>query len=484
MRPLSLLAVLAASSFAAASARASPNLPADDPAWDALRDSIAVGKAPDLLGGVQWLSRSRVLAALSPPEGFWFEPADRLALRFTAADEHDRPYSLPLRPRQIVGSIALSCEYQEGRPCGDGVGAGFELDSAAGWGDLLTAYTRLRAFGGTDNVASELALDRAYLKFEAGPFLLQIGRDALVLGPSVRSALMVSRNAVPQDGIRAQLHPVALPFAPDVRFSLFYFIDRLRDPQRFNGTLLDCTRAQFDFGQRVQLGGSRMLELGGEGAPDYGGFSGFIREHVGRTGSGIAENNRLSFDLTVRVPEWSGARLYYEIAFEDTRAAFWNSVRYDADHLLGLEMRGLRIGPWRRLFVELLHTGWVSQEHTVFTAGMTNDGRTLGPAIGPDGTSIWARADLELGQLVISPWAEWLRFISDRYDTDQARGVFVIATGPNEHRQRLGADAQVMLTRSLTLTGGVFGERIGNADLVIGSTRYGAGMRAALIWRP
>ena len=52
------------------------------------------------------------------------------------------------------------------------------------------------------------------------------------------------------------------------------------------------------------------------------------------------------------------------------------------------------------------------------------------------------------------------------------------------HRQRLGADAQVMLTRSLVLTGGIFDERIGNADLVIGSTRYGAGIRAALIWRP
>jgi hypothetical protein len=412
---------------------------------------------------------------------------DRIALRLTAAHEHDRLYTLPLRPRDIVGSIALSCEYQEGRPCGDGVGGGVELDSAAGWGDSLTAYTRLRAFAGTDNVASELAVDRAYLKFESGPFLLQVGRDALVLGPSVRSALMVSRNAVPQDGIRAQLHPVALPFAPDIRFSFFYFIDRLRDPQRFHGTLLDCTRAQIDFGQRLQLGGSRMLELGGDGAPDHGGLTGFILEHFGRTheGAGVtAENNRLSFDVSVRVPEWSGARLYYEIAFEDTRQAFWNSVRYDADHLLGLEMRALRLGPWRRLFIELEHTGWVSQEHGLFTAGMTNGGRTLGSALGPDGTSIWVRADFEAGDVVLSPWMEWLRFISDRYGSDQARGVFVTSTGPNEHRQRLGADAQVRVTRSLWLRGGVFGERIGNADLVVGSTRYGAGMRAALIWQP
>ena len=297
---------------------------------------------------------------------------------------------------------------------------------------------------------------------------------------------MVSRNAVPQDGLRLQLHPVALPFAPDVRISLLYFLDRLREPQTFRGTLFDCVRAQIDFGQRVQLGGSRMLELGGEGAPDYGGLSGFILEHFGRTreGAGTAENNRLSFDLSVRVPELSGARVYYEIAFEDTRQAFLNSVRYDADHLLGLEVRALRLGPWRRLFIELEHTGWVSQEHWLFTSGMTNGGRTLGSALGPDGTSLWVRADLEFGAVQVSPWVEWLRFVSDRYGSDQTTGVFVTAVGPMEHRQRLGADAQLTLARSWFITGGVFGERIANADLVNGSTRYSAGLRAALVWTP
>src|SRR5258708_34734074 len=131
---------------------------------------------------------------------------------------------------------------------------------------------------------------------------------------------MVSDNAVPQDGIRAQLHPVALPFAPWLRVSLFYFLDRLRGPQTFRGTLLDCTRAQLDFADRVQLGGSRLLQLGGDGAPDFGGFTGFILEHFGRGrgggGVGTAEDNPLLFDLSIRFPELPRARLYYEIAFE------------------------------------------------------------------------------------------------------------------------------------------------------------------------
>src|SRR2546421_12400346 len=230
------------------------------------------------------------------PDDLWIDPLERAALLFSAADEYDRPYSVPARPRDLAGFIALSCEYQEGRPCGDGVGTALEIDSEAGWSSLLTAATRLRASAGTDRYASQLILDRAYLRFTAGPFLLQIGRDTLALGPAVRAGLMISSNAAPQDGIRAQLKPVALPFAPDIRFSLLYFLDRLRDPQRFHGTLLDCTRAQLDFWNRVQLGGSRLLMLGGDGAPDYGGLSGVLLQHLGRThgtgGRGAGGNAR------------------------------------------------------------------------------------------------------------------------------------------------------------------------------------------------
>jgi hypothetical protein len=237
----------------------------------------------------------------------------------------------------------------------------------------------------------------------------------------VRAAEVVSTNAVPQDGIRAQLHPVAL--TSWLRVSLLYFLDRLRGPQTFHATLLDCTRAQLDFADRVQLGGSRLLQIGGRGAPDYGGLWGFVEEHFGRGRD--AGNNRLSFDLSVRFPELRGARVYYEIALEDTRTRFFNMLQYDADHLLGIEVRALRLGPWRRLFIELQHTGWVSQEHGTFTTGMTNGGRTLGSALGPDGLSLWARADVEITGVIVSPWAEWLRFISDRYNSDQDHGVFV-----------------------------------------------------------
>jgi capsule assembly protein Wzi len=470
----SFLRAASAGLTASAAAWAGPNLHSEDPAWLRLSDAIAVGRAPDQMGGVRWVSED------SPP-GFWVSPLESAAIRAQLAEEFDRPYSLPARPRQIEGGIALFCEYQEGRPCGDGAGAALEVESAAGWSNTLTADIRLRASGGSANFASDVALDRAYLKFEAGPFALQAGRDVLSVGPSVRAGLMVSRNAAPQDGFRAQLRPVTLPLVPATKISFFYFLDRLREPQRFEGTIADLARAQLDFGDRVQLGGSRMLEMGGRGAPDYGGVAGFIKEHFGRGGSGVEENNRLSFDLSVRLPELRGARVYYEIAFEDTRKEFFfDSIQYDADHLLGVEVRDLRVGALRRVFLELEHTGWVSQEHSTFTSGMTNAGRTLGSALGPDGTSLWVKADLQVGSALVSPWAEWLRFVSDRYGTDQERGVFVTQSGELEHRQRIGADVQLPIAGIVLLTAGAFGERIGNAALVTGQTKYGGGLRAAL----
>ncbi|HEY6909475.1 MAG TPA: capsule assembly Wzi family protein [Myxococcales bacterium] len=474
MRFSSFLWAAIAGLTASIAAWAGPNLPYEDPAWRRLADEIAVGRAPEQMGGVGWVSED------SPP-GFWVSAFDRATLRGQLVDEFDRPYSLPARPRQIEGGLALSCEYQEGRPCGDGAGASLEVESAAGWGNMLTADVRLRASAGSASFASEVALDRAYLKFEAGPFALQAGRDVLAVGPSVRAGLMVSRNAPPQDGLRAQLRPVPLPLLPSTKISFFYFLDRLRNPQRFDGTIADLARAQLDFADRVQLGGSRMLQLGGRGAPDYGGVTGFVKEHFGRGGSGVEENNRLSFDLALRVPELRGARFYYEVAFEDTRKEFFfNSVQYDADHLVGAEVRDLRLGPLRRVFLELEHTGWVSQEHSTFTSGMTNAGHTFGSALGPDGTSLWLKADVQVGPALFSPWAEWLRLVSDRYGTDQERGVFVTQSGQLEHRQRIGADVQLPVGPVVLLSAGAFGERIGNAALVTGQTRYGGGLRAAL----
>lgn len=410
-------------------------------------------------------------AVLALAGGFWATPLEQAVLRVVAADEYDRPYSTAARPRDVAGEIAVSCEYQQGRPCGDGVGVGIETDSRAGYGDVLTAGARIRLWGGNDRFAHNLELDRLWIRAVLGPVELQIGRDALALGPAARGRLLLSDNGAPLDGVRASLRPVEL--TGWLKLSLLYFLVRLRDPQTFTGTLLDCTRAQLDFFDRVSLGGSRTLQFGGDGAPDFGGFAGYLEEHFGRRSNGTAENNRLSFDLAVKFP---AGRAYYEIAFEDTRHQFWNMIRYDADHLIGVELTGPL-----PIHVELEHTGWVSQEHGTFRTGMTNAGRTLGSALGPDGLSLWIRADLPAG---VSPWIELMRFVSDRYGSDDVQGVFVTARGEMEHRQRIGADYQRPLQPGWTLQAGAYLERVANAAFVTGTTEHSVGARIGLVYKP
>src|SRR5437868_420740 len=425
---------LCVAALLSAAAAASPNVPLEDPVYEQLARLRADGKLPAYLGGAGPLTEAEVQRLLSlagaPPDslllspemtGFWARPANRVTARAALIDDHLRPYSTPVRPRDLAGYVALSCEHQEGRPCGPGVGLGVELDSSAGYGTWVSAFTRVRVMTGTHDYAEGLELDRAYLNFELGPLALEAGRDLQVLGPASRSALMLSNNVAPLDQVRISTsHPLNVlgENGSLLRFSARYFVARLRDPQRFHGTLLTGARAQLDWFDGLEFGGTRLLQLGGEGAPDFGGLGGFIKEHFirqsGPTGVGVS-NNRLSFDASYAFRSLRGARLYYELAFEDNRRQFFNTLEYQTDHLLGLEVTELDAAGRYGLLLEVQRTGFDSHEHSLFTTGMTNAGRTLGSALGPDAWSVYARGRIDLTRASLSPWLEWAHFASDTY---------------------------------------------------------------------
>lgn len=412
-------------------------------------------------------------------------PLAQLTLRLALVDEYARPYSVPAAPRALAGSLSLSCEHQQGRPCGPGAGLSLELDSSAALGGWLALATRLRATAGSEGYAPALEVDRALLRVHHGPLAAQVGRDGLSLGPAVRTALLLSDHAPPLDAVRLSLDPTGLPFLPEVRVSVLWFLARLRDPQTFPGTLVDGTRLQLGFFDRLELGGTRLLQFGGEGAQDLGGFWGWVREHFHRQGDGTLSNNRLSLDVALRLPPAETARAYYELAFEDTRHAFDNALRWDTDHLAGLEIPHIDAGPLRRLAAEVVRTAHISQQHGTFLTGMTNGGRPLGAPFGPEVLSVWVSADLALGQARLSPWLEWLRLSANVYGPDAAGAdIIPLAAGPREVRQRAGLNAQVALAPGWRLEVRVFGERVDGAAFQDGDVRLGAGAQAALSYAP
>jgi hypothetical protein len=409
------------------------------------------------------------LPDLPAEEGWapWWRPVSELTLRAFADRDNLRPYSTPVLERGIAGDVGVTCERVEAIPCGRGAGVSAELATQAGLGRGATAGLRVLAVGGGGGYGPVLVVDRAFLDFTRGPISLEVGRNALPLGPGERTQLMVSTNAPPLDHLRAAL---AFPLGP-ARVDVLYAVARLRAPQAFVGTLLSIQRLQLALGP-VTLGGTRLLQLGGQGRPLS--LEEFVIEHFGREpgpdGKGIS-NNRVAFDAAVR---FARVHAYYELALEDTRKEMLDAIQFDGDHLFGLDV-DLRFGPLQSLLVEAQKTGRVSQEHWQYTTGMTNAGRAIGSPLGPDAASVYAGARFAGG---VSPWVEWLRFATDQYIADDT-GIRRVSEGVSEHHLRAGGS----LRRPTPLGDAelsAWGERIGAFSFQVGDTRWGFGASLAL----
>lgn len=406
-----------------------------------------------------------VLAAPAHADDAWVTPIDRAALQVAAFDEADRPYSVPARPRDIAGGLALSCEHAEGRPCGDGVGSYGELDSRAGYSDWLSGGTRLRARLGAGAYGTDLDVDRAHVDAHVRGFGFEVGRDVFALGPGAHTNVGWSDNAPPLDFARAR-------YATS-RGGLFYLVGRLRGPQTYPGTLVTIARGEVRLGP-VTLGGMQLLQLEGEGAPHLGPWA-FVEEHVTRGDPSASptdsSNRRVGLDASWRITGFGGARFYYELMFEDWRRQFVDALRYDADHVVGLEFPAV-LFEWQK-------TGFRSMEHTPRITGFTNAGRTVGSPLGPDAQALY----VSLREHAITPWAELARLASDTYTYDFHQPIVRTSDGLAEFRIRVGVRGSRALSSHLRLDARALTETIFNIGFVH-ADRHGVGIELVLVWHP
>ncbi len=496
--------VIAVVLLASAPSTASPNLPLDDPAYLELAQQRAFGHLKLYTGGIRPLTEARVrdllIAAGVPADdplvpaalrGFWFRPFQREILRLDMFTDDAATYSTALRPEQMVGAVSVSCEYQEGRPCGNGVGLVNELDSSAGYGRWVSAYMRLLFPIGSDNYRLGPHLERGYINAELGPIALEIGRDILVLGPGTRAQMMVGENAAPLDLVRVSFtHPIKIPRIP-VAIDILGAVGRLRDPQTFHNTMLTVLRAQIDFFDQFELGGTHILQFNGDGAPHLG-FADAIAEHFTRKGlsPGMGyttdySNRRVSFDGTYTMKFLRGMRVYYELAFEDWRKQIVDAWVYDGDHLAGIDMPAITKSGKYGFTVEFQHIGARSQTHSTWTSGMTNAALTLGTPLGPDSWSLYGavRIDLRRGAWLL-PWTEFVRRSSDKYVFVDYGPIYRSETGTEETRLRLGVQGQMMLRRSLRLNARVLYEHVDAFQFVASEKRDNAGAEFFVTWSP
>jgi hypothetical protein len=474
--------VAAAITLAAAPSVASPNVSLDDPVYDRLDQLALAGALPLFRGGLAPLTEARVHELVPDvpalPTGWWIRPIERAALRIDLVDEAARGYATAARPRTVAGMLALSCEGQEGRPCGRGLGLAAELDAAAGYGAWAAGAIRLRARTGRDRYATGLDFDRAYLNAELGPIAAELGRDVVVLGPAARTQLGWGTSAPPLDHVRLSgARPLAL--SRHVRANVVYVLGRLAAPQTYPGNLVSITRAQLDLGDQFELGAMQLLQLGGDGAPGAGVWN-FVLEHVRRrdlsASPSDSSNRRVGFDVAARIAGFGGARITYQLMFEDLRKQFVDALRYDADHVLGVQTRWLT-AEWRK-------TGVRAYEHVPRLTGFTTGGRIVGDPLGPAAQAVFVGGRIPVRWGVVMPWIEIAQLASDTYTFVESGPIVKTSDGTTELRVRIGARARVPIGHGLELDPEVALEDVERASFVPGARHINAVFRAVLVWRP
>ena len=493
------LSVIGAFCLCESVAGAAPELPIDDTTYQDLYRLQDQGDVPvwAVSGNrVQTESVIRSLFATSKTEphlhlvdtelkGLWVRPAERLTTRLSLASDTARPYSVPARPRNMLGELELACEYQEGRPCGDGARGLLELDSSAGYGRWLSAFSRIQAQAtGTDRVSAGATVDRLYASLELGPAELLVGRNTVLVGPGRHTQLLWSASPAPIDQLQLSIRGLAVPMLA-IRVGGTYVLGRLDSPQRFTNTLVSLARVYVELADRVNLGMTNLLILGGRGAPSVGLWQ-FVEEHVHRTGPWPSEgvsDRRLGLDMTVGVPSLRST-FYTELVFEDSRAQLANALAHDVDYLLGWAASGLGRSKNHGFLIELVRTGVRSEEHGVFSSGMTSGARVLGSPLGPDATSLYVspRWDIRQDHLSIAPWCEWVRTGSDTFVFPENAGISRATSGLAEFRTRAGLDAIARIEPDLWLRTGAFFEHVDNEAFQV-ATRNNAGLSLSVVWQ-
>jgi hypothetical protein len=461
-------------------ANGSPDVPLDDPVYLELARLRALGELPAYLGGIRPLTEDRVRSLLEPdrpaPGSWWMRPISRALAAISASSGEPRSYSTRVRPRDVAGSIALACERAYERSCERGAALAAELEAAAGYGPWLSLTVRGRV------TASALAMDRAVLATELSVIRIALGRDAFVLGPGARTQLMWGTHAPPVDGVRIQTsQPLALA-GDRLRGSALYAIVKPRAPQT-SSNLVSIARLQLDVFGAVELGASQLLQQGQPGA--VGDVAGFVLEHVRRSDASASatdsSNRRVSLDVAASI---RGARIYYELAFEDLRRELWSAIQFDADHLLGIEYAALGRDGRYGLIAELQHTGVRSQEHAIRTTGLTSEARVFGSPLGPAATSVFVGGWTHRGALRIQPWLELANFSSDTYVFPADAGISRSQHGPSERRGRVGVTVTVDLRQDLRADCDVSGEWIVGRAFDPGARERSAAFVTRLVYYP
>jgi hypothetical protein len=237
----------------------------------------------------------------------------------------------------------------------------------------------------------DVDLIEVYGKVMVGPFEVEAGKDSLWWGPGYHGSLLMSNNAQPFTMIK--LSTAALAASWFLRaagpFKAEWFLAGWEDQdfrRQTDGPALNLKPLPL-----VELGASRVIMLGGEGAPSVSCYDYF--ESLVTGGEEETQSNQLAgVDGALLLPLPNGmplrsVKLYADCYGEDEAAGTPSKWSY----LAGVRLNDLLRTGRTDLRIEYVDTHPVAYTHHLYTSGYTYKGRTLGHHVGPDARDLFVQ---------------------------------------------------------------------------------------------
>jgi hypothetical protein len=296
-------------------------------------------------------------------------------------------------------------------PIARGGAAMLQTQHSARLSNWLVAEARPRLVSATRTArgpdrAPALDIDVAYVRAQAGSFMLDVGRSELSFGQGTFSTLGMTEHAPPLLMARLSTdRPIHVPLfsriAGPVRGTLF--VADLGAEQNYPHARLAGWKLNFLPHRRLELGVNVLSQQGGGGAPPAP-FGERVLDllplydAIFVTDRDFEISNKLSgIEFRYRMP-WRPIELHGELLIDD-----WDERRLastlweDAGYVVGMTAPVVYSDGRLTLAAEAHHTGLRMYRHGDFTSGVATRGRLIGNPLGPNANAGYLRLSLDRG---------------------------------------------------------------------------------------
>jgi hypothetical protein len=251
-------------------------------------------------------------------------------------------------------------------------------------------------YAGSSEGRNDVDLIEGYGKVGLGSLELEAGRDSLWWGPGYHGSILMSNNARPFDMLKiSNPQPILLPwiFRALGPVKAEWFLARLEADRDYPHALLTGLRLNIKPHPLVELGASRVVLYGGQGAQRLGFFDYFtplLATHNQDWNDGLA-----GFDGSILIPLPKNGilrsiKLYADAAGEDEANHFpskWGDI-------LGVQFNDiLKTGrtDFRIEYADDIVPGSpnVFYTHSQYTSGYTYEGRVIGHSMGTESRDLF-----------------------------------------------------------------------------------------------